>query len=55
MDEKPPLSIIARLEDGHELQDDDFLSNQDGEKYIGMASEDLILKTFLDFVGEYES
>ena len=32
---KPPLSIIAHFEDGYELQDDDLLSNQDGEKSIG--------------------
>ena len=37
-DEKSPLSIIAHLEDGYELQMDDLLSNQDGEKSIGMAS-----------------
>ena len=59
VDEKPPLSIVshleAHLEDRYELQDNDLISNQDGEKSIGMASEDLILKTLLKFVGEYES
>ena len=55
VDEKPPLSIIAHLEDKYELKDDDLLSNQDGEKSIGLASEDPILKMLPNYVGEYES
>ena len=53
--EKPPLSTVAHFEDGYELQDNDLLSNQDGEKLVGLVSEDLIRKMLPDYVGECES
>ena len=51
VEEKPPLSIVAHLQDRYELQDNDLLSNQGGEKSEGLANEGWLLKMFPDYVG----
>ena len=53
-DKRPPLSIVAHIEDGYELQDD-ILSRHEKDKTDGTASEDPMLKMLPKYVGEYKS
>ncbi|MDM1593481.1 hypothetical protein, partial [Escherichia coli] len=54
-DEKPPFSAIAPSSDWDDKDDLELPPNSDWEGEVDMASEDSVLRTLPEYMGEYEA